>query len=638
MPVKLIKYLFFLVIACIPLIHWAPVVDTTMLPRQIWFTAFTLIGTGILFFTSLKDFSLTPIHWALLAIITLSGFSISYAFNTAEAIYTFSKWLLYSSLFTLLLMMLQSGSIDMETTAKAVLVFLIIACGFQVYEFIQKGSFKLLEGKNLYEINSLFGHKNLFSSIVFMCFPFLIYLIIQAKKLLQIAAVAVLLAALALLVLIQTKAVLLAIVAGIGVSGFILFNHIPISKKVKLASILVFVTAIAVIAYMGKNKLTLLSNNDTVRERILLWDNTWQMIKENPVGGVGAGNWQIFFPKYGLQHFLQTNYLISDGYTTFQRPHNDFLWIWSELGLLPLLAYAGICIAGIFYAVSNVKAAGTMRQKIVAAGFLMTLTGYVCIGLVDFPLERSEHQFFFFLVLAIVCHSYLLHRKNKTMHKSGIILLLIVIAGIFNLTVFTKRVSAETHTHQLLVAHNKNNWNLMIKEAKKATNYFYTIDNFSIPLQWYAGVAYSALNSPAEAKVQFEEAYTVNPYQVHVLNNIASANEMEGKHDLAIQYYNEALAISPFQPDALLNKSAALFNKGLVDDAFLNILKFKFDSTNDQFKNYYLAIAKAKFEADFQSKNPDAAKLPFPLSDIKNDTVLLNKFNELKKVYLVSYH
>ncbi len=638
MPIKLIKYFFFLVVACIPLVHWAPILDTTMLPRQIWFTGFTLVCTSILLFTKSKSIALTPIHWALLVIIILSGFSITYAFNAAEAIYTFNKWLLYASLFTLLLMLLQNGLIDLAIISKAVLVLLVIACGFQVYEFIQKGSFKLLEGKKLYEINSLFGHKNLFSSIVFLCFPFLIYLILQAKKWLQIVSIAVLLIALALLVLIQTKAVLLALVIGIGVSGFALFNHIPISKKVKIVSVLVFIAAIVFLAYIGRNKLTLLSNNDTVKERILLWNNTWQMIKENPVGGVGAGNWQIFFPKYGLQHFIQTNYLISDGYTTFQRPHNDFLWIWSELGLLPLLAYIGICIVGVFYAVSNVKKADTMKQKIVSAGFLMAVIGYVCIGLVDFPLERSEHQFFFFLVLSIICHTHLTYHKSKTTYKSTGLLLLIVIAGIFNITVFTKRVNAETHAHQLLIAHSKNNWSLMVKEAKKATNYFYTIDNFSIPLQWYAGVAYSALNSPAETKVQFENAYAVNPYQIHVLNNIASANEMEGKHDLAIQYYNEALAISPFQPDALLNKSAALFNKGLVDEAFLNILKFKFDSTNDQFKNYYLAIAKAKFEKDLTNKKPDATKLPFELSDIKNDTVLLNKFNELKKVYLASYH
>ena len=134
------------------------------------------------------------------------------------------------------------------------------------------------------------------------------------------------------------------------------------------------------------------------------------------------------------------------------------------------------------------------------------------------------------------------------------------------------------------------------------------------------------------AKLEFEKAYETNPYQIHVLNNIASINEMEGKHDLALKYYNEALAISPNQPDALLNNNAALFNMGNTDEAFLSILKFKFDETNTQFKTYYLAIAKAKFEKEFESNITNNIQIN-PL-DLKNDTLLLKKFNSIKNQYL----
>ena len=187
----------------------------------------------------------------------------------------------------------------------------------------------------------------------------------------------------------------------------------------------------------------------------------------------------------------------------------------------------------------------------------------------------------------------------------------------------------------MLLAHNKNNWSLMIKEAKKAQNDNFSIDNFSIPLNWYSGVAYSALGDNYNAKLEFEKAYLINPYQIHVLNNIASINEMEGKHDLALKYYNEALAISPNQPDALLNKSAALFNMGNIEDAFLTILKFKYDEENTQFKTYYLAIAKAKFEKEFEINKVN--NLSINMSDIKNDSILLNKFNSIKNLYLHSH-
>lgn len=624
--------LIFIFIAAIPIVHWNAAVDSTMLSRQIWFSVFTIAVSIGLYLTKEKTINITPIHWFMITITSISGFSIFYAFNYAEAIYTFNKFLLYTSIFMVFLAILQNKLIDLKLISKAVLVFVIIACGYQMFELYSKGNLRLLEGKKLYEINSLFGHKNLFSSIIFLCLPFLIYSIITTKKTIKYLSIFVSVISLALLVFIQTKAVLLAIIIGGGISVLVLFNSLKINKNIKISSIVSLLFMLVLLGYLGKNKLTLLSNNDTVQERILLWTNTWQMIKENPVFGVGGGNWQLFFPKYGLQNFMQTNYLISDGYTTFQRPHNDFLWVWSELGILALLAYISVFVFAIYYAIKNIQQETETKDKIIKAGFLMAIIGYIFIALVDFPLERSEHQFFIFLIIAMVCTQYFTNLKTTKTFKSKWVLLSIIAVNLFNLFVFTKRTQAESHAHQMLLAHNKNNWSLMIKEVKKAKSEYFTIDNFSIPLNWYAGVAFSALGDNNNAKLEFENAYSINPYQIHVLNNIASINEMEGKHDLAIKYYNEALAISPKQPDALLNKSAALFNMGKTDEAFLCILNFKFDDSNTQFKTYYLAIAKAKFENEFKQAN--ATNLPLKLSDIKNDSILLNKFQTLKTFYI----
>jgi O-antigen ligase len=629
---NIFNLVIFVFIAATPLIQWQAAVDSTMLSRQIWFAFFSITASFILLLSKKRDLFFTPIHWLMLIITGLCGFSILYAFNNAEALYTFNKFMLFSSIFMVLFAMLQSNLITMNTISKGVLAFLVIAFCYQISELYTKGSFRLLEGKNMYEINSLFGHKNLFSSIIFLSFPFLIYLIIKENKLIKILSIIISIITLALLVFVQTKAVLIAFILGGGIALLVLFNNLKINKNLKIGSTVILLSILVLLGYLGKNKLPLLSNNDTVQERVLLWTNTWQMIKENPIFGVGGGNWQLFFPKYGLQNFMQTNYLISDGYTTFQRPHNDFLWIWSELGILALLAYISVFGFAIYYSIKNMKQETETNNKIINAGFLMAIIGYIFIALVDFPLERSEHQFFILLIIAMVCNQYFTNNKTTKTFKPKWILLSIIAINLFNLFVFVKRTQAETHAHLMLLAHNKNNWSLMIKEAKKAQNDCYTIDNFSIPLPWYAGVAYSAIGDNNNAKLEFEKAYEINPYQIHVLNNIASINEMEGKHDLALKYYNEALVISPNQPDALLNKSAALFNMGNIEEAFLTILKFKFDETNTQFKTYYLAIAKAKFEKEIELSK--ATDLPIKEFDLKNDTILLNKFNSIKNQYL----
>lgn len=637
MTLKIYKYFILIFISIVPLIQLNSIVDSTMLPRQIGFSIFILGGIFFSYFLKLKLNSLSYIHILLLALSLLSFVSILYSFNQAEAYYTSNKWLQMFALFTLLFLIFKNNVVTFLDVSKSILIFITISLLYQIYEFGIKSNLNLFENKNIYEINSLFGHKNLFSSIIFLCFPFIIYLIINEKKTIKkIAGYTILFFMLTMLILVQTKAVLIALLFTGLLGTFIYLNSL---KKLRYFKVLIL-SSIALISVIGfyllKNKLTLLSNNDTIVERVLLWQNTWLMIKENLIGGVGAGNWQVFFPKYGLENFIQTNYLVSDGYTTFQRPHNDFLWILSELGIGGFFLYSSIFLIIVFYGFSNIKNEHLQKDKTINIAILMTIIGYVLIALVDFPLERSEHQFILLILLAWVTNVYFKHKKSLLSISFQGVYFSLFLMVIFNFWVFGNRLNAETHARKLLSAHQKGNWKLMIKEANKASNYFYTIDNFSIPLQWYAGVALSALESYQLAKIEFEKAYQINPYQIHVLNNIASINEMEGNHDIALKFYNEALLISPYQPDALLNKSAVLFNKGQIDEAFITILNFKFDEKNDQFKNYYLAIARLKIKNDIENKKLDATKLPFSLSELKNDETLTKNFNYFKNLYLTS--
>src|SRR5207253_1409271 len=59
-------------------------------------------------------------------------------------------------------------------------------------------------------------------------------------------------------------------------------------------------------------------NNNSAFERILLWRNTAQLIKENPVTGCGAGNWKLLYPKFGVSG---TRY-IETGSVHYEHPHN----------------------------------------------------------------------------------------------------------------------------------------------------------------------------------------------------------------------------------------------------------------------------------------------------------------------------
>ena len=66
--------------------------------------------------------------------------------------------------------------------------------------------------------------------------------------------------------------------------------------------------------------------------RYKLYKSTLQLISEHPILGVGPGNWKIEVWQYGL-------YFDTWGKSFAQRPHNDFLWVFAEGGVLAGLSY-----------------------------------------------------------------------------------------------------------------------------------------------------------------------------------------------------------------------------------------------------------------------------------------------------------
>ena len=77
----------------------------------------------------------------------------------------------------------------------------------------------------------------------------------------------------------------------------------------------------------------------STKDRLELWTRTIQLIKEKPLFGHGLSDWKIEMLKYGNKGLVS-----EDNNTFYQRPHNDFLWIMSETGIIGILLYLAIFI------------------------------------------------------------------------------------------------------------------------------------------------------------------------------------------------------------------------------------------------------------------------------------------------------
>jgi tetratricopeptide (TPR) repeat protein len=141
------------------------------------------------------------------------------------------------------------------------------------------------------------------------------------------------------------------------------------------------------------------------------------------------------------------------------------------------------------------------------------------------------------------------------------------------------------------------------------------LDPTSVPIAWYKGVAFFSLEDFTRAKQQFELANTIHPYNIHVMNNLASCYEKLNRHDQAIRYYRKALHYSSGFEEARLNLSAVYYNTKAYEKAFQTIDRCDTSSTDPKYATFLPAILSKKAELSLKGQN---------------DTLLIHRLNTLK--------
>ena len=101
------------------------------------------------------------------------------------------------------------------------------------------------------------------------------------------------------------------------------------------------------------------------------------------------------------------------------------------------------------------------------------------------------------------------------------------------------------------------------------------MENTSTPLLWYRGVAYFNQQRYGLAFKDFKDAYSVNPYHVHVLNNLATSYQIIGDSEKAKKYYRAVFKVNPTFKETRVNLAAILYNEKKYVEALDVILQSK---------------------------------------------------------------
>lgn len=322
--------------------------------------------------------------------------------------------------------------------------------------------------------SSTFGNPNFFAGYLVLLIPISIIKILSSKqkinKTLWFAGSILLLTN---LVLNKTR--------GLWIASFISLIYLFFGLKLYRKKVVLFVTLIVILTtgiFQGKKVLTYSvakfnPNVSSVAERIFKWQTAWEMVKEHPLLGVGAGNLKVNFALYQARVRDKANFQLRG--TSESNVHNDYFQIWAETGTLSLLSFLfifALYFMQIFRKLfsNNITLPSNNSLKYQTIGISAGIVGFLVYCFSNFPLRIIPNAMTFFLFLGITQqyqNTLITNPKQKKRNIFLRILILVLCVGIiYKLSIIP--FIADTHRNKGNIAVQTGNFENAISEYKKS--------------------------------------------------------------------------------------------------------------------------------------------------------------------------
>lgn len=588
-----------------PFVYYRSGLDPAIHPRLL-FTCLVLIAGLIVFFWFKRKQPLNtsvlrnPAFYFMAGYFVITALSPLFAINPREGFYDIIKsfvFLLLSGLSAVLL----SNTPDWQ---KRLPVFFLIPAvyllGVGISEYFEYVLFAETgrDPENLpwiYQVRGAMAHKNQFSIALMLMLPFLGYGAYKPGKVPRFMYIVLIMAILFAIFILETRSVWVGIgLSGMLVFGFLIFygSRFGIPQKTRLItgiSVIVFLMGAGSFIYFTEtedkdsviHKIKNITNpsEENNIHRYKIWQLTMKMIGKKPVTGVGAGNWKIA----SRHHF--SNYDFRKQELNWLRPHNDYLWVFSEKGIFGFIAFLGI-FAWTLFTLHRMLARSHNRDEIVFLLLILSgLAGYLTVSLFTFPLERMNQQVYVALMIASVAainqRNYPLSKRQAPTKALTLVAFPILIFGVvYSISVMTMESRVKEARHY----HRTQQWEKLLEISKTIPQSLKTLDAEAMPIAWYGGLANSKLGNIEASNKAYQKAYEAHPTHVQVLNNLGRTYFQLGEYEKAKDSFEAALKILPDYFESLVNITSSYMKLDNYEQAHHYINKIKPWDLNDQLK------------------------------------------------------
>jgi len=345
--------------------------------------------------------------------VILSLLSFFNAVNLVEALLNIIKTLtVFGAAYVLYIIFKNNRGylLHLATALSLLLLFDSLSVFYNMMLYI------LREVSSIMDIKSVYSHKNILTSAIFVKIPAAMYLIFFAggwqKKLGYVAGLSAVIATL----LLSARAFYLGL-ALLLISLFIYawMRQRASGKKGYFRTIAVMTGAfvLAILLYSAAQRILFPKNTDTIwntgiisrlssisadesstNARLSSWKRSVHLIGDHPILGVGAGNWKIAVLEYENQRAPDFLYMYKN--------HNDFLEITAETGVPGGLVFVSIFILILFGFIRASLKPDTDDDRVKLL-FLPAfgILAYSVDAFFNFPADRPEIQSLFAIYIAL---------------------------------------------------------------------------------------------------------------------------------------------------------------------------------------------------------------------------------------------
>lgn len=497
------------------------------------------------------------IVWGVL--LAFMGVSMLWTMNPVEGLAVWNRWIV-----VLLASVLCSAFLLYENkTLKALIVTTIVIAIINVLSciiFYYVFDVHISQRNNL-KLNGFYGNKNIFAVAFLFKLPFLYYAFMRYKGFIKwISLVLVFMIAFCLVILSTRSSFIGLIFQAVillvyGVYSILKVNR---SKKAILGSVLPllvigcgFFSGNRFIEYnyehfAAKN----VKNNYSVDERfksiadgnskgrLLIWKNTVEIIKEKPLSGYGVGNHKLAIMK--VECAKKHDYIVSD------HAHNDFLEMFSELGIFGCLIYVLTYVFAAIYSLKQMFAKGVnelFRLRAMVGGTII-LT-YMNDAMFNFPLERADCQIYLAIGLALLISNHIKIKKNQKegLPEPWLVTLLILVVPVFVLET-THCYSSIMQKHRIKQHNGNKSITLTAEQWDRRTPKFPNIDESTHPRAVNIAERYANEKKYRQA-IDVLLADNSNPYYSLREYRLANYYNRIEKADSAAYWAEKCIAMKP---------------------------------------------------------------------------------------------